>query len=301
MRTSVIAQQQLHQTIQSDIDKRIEDHQARIRSLRIAQQSVRAMGAAALAQPRPLVMLAHGDSWFDYPLAGNGVSLGDTDIIAQLRGMGTVNPLVLNMSHYGDATTDEMSLPKQQRMIEALNDPDNWLGAQPDAILFSGGGNDIAGNEFCIILDYAVAGSTGLNAQRFRAVLGMVEASYLDLFAFRDRYAPNVPIFGHDYDFAIPNGTHPICVGPWLQPSLRYAGWNDLAKGRAIVKDALQQFSTMLKNLASTPANKFTLVHTQGTLQDSDWANELHPFPDGFRKLAAQHVSVLRNHFPSRI
>src|SRR5581483_4319260 len=99
------------------------------------------------------------------------------------------SPIIINMSHHGDATTDEMSLPKQQRLIETLEDPDNWLTGKPDAILFSGGGNDIVGDQFCIFLDYAVPGATGLNATRFQDALGMVEACYLDLFAFRDRYA----------------------------------------------------------------------------------------------------------------
>ena len=49
----------------------------------------------------------------------------------------------------------------------------------------------------------------------------MVKASYEDLFLFRDRNAPGVPIFGHCYDFAIPNGKHPICAGPRLLPSLK--------------------------------------------------------------------------------
>jgi hypothetical protein len=43
----------------------------------------------------------------------------------------------------------------------------------------------------------------------------MVEASYLALFAFRDQNAAGIPIFGHCYDFPIPNGVHPACAGPW--------------------------------------------------------------------------------------
>src|ERR1700722_9223857 len=175
-----------------------------------------------------------------------------------------------------------MSLPKQERMIEALQDPDNWLGGgQPDAILFSGGGDDIAGDQFCIYLDYARPGATGLNAQRFQGVLDMVEASYLDLFEFRRRYAPGVPVFAHSYDFPVPNGVHPDCAGPWLKPSLDFCGW-DVTQGTAIVRQALISFKNMLAQLASDPANNFTLIDTQGQLVPSDWANELHPFPDGF-------------------
>jgi hypothetical protein len=253
------------------------------------------------AAKRPLLLLAHGDSWFDYPLSGNSVSPVDTDVIAQLRGMGNPRPIVANLSHYGDATVDEMSLPKQQRMIEALKDPANWPGAgRPDAILVSGGGNDIAGDRFCIFLDYAGPGAAGLNRVRFDKALGMVEASYRDLFAFRDRHAPGVPVFGHCYDFPIPDGRHPICAGPWLEPSLEFAGW-DAARGASIVKEALQEFRAMLSGLAAEPGNKFILVETQGLFAAGDWANELHPYPAGFTRVAEKFVAALRIAFPSRI
>jgi len=218
MAQSLLLAQQLRDSIKQEIAARTQLHQSTISRLRAGAQA-RMMVAAAPAAAVPLVMLAHGDSWFDYPLDGNGPTLGTTDVIAQLGEMGNLNPVILNVSHHGDASTDELSWPKQQRMIDALTDPANWMGTgKPDAILFSGGGNDIAGEQFCIFLDYASPGAAGLNATRFQEALGMVEASYRDLFAFRDRYAQGVPIFGHCYDFPIPNGAHPICAGPWLKP-----------------------------------------------------------------------------------
>jgi hypothetical protein len=37
-------------------------------------------------------------------------------------------------------------------MITALQDNSNWLeSGKPDAILFSGGGNDVAGDQFCVM------------------------------------------------------------------------------------------------------------------------------------------------------
>lgn len=299
MRQSVVYRQELRDSIKSEIAERTKIHQSKIAALKAAKTRMMAVGAPAA--PQPLVMLAHGDSWFDYPLDGNGLSLGDTDVIAQLGSMGTTNPVIQNISHHGDATTDEMSWPKQERMIESLQDPDNWMGeGKPDAILFSGGGNDIAGNQFCIFLDFAGAGGNGLNPARFQKALGMVEASYLDLFAFRDRYAPGVPIFGHCYDFPMPNGAHPVCAGPWLQPSLTYSGWN-VTQGTAILHQALADFKAMLAGLAGNAANNFTMVDTQGTLAESDWANELHPYPNGFKKIAARFVDALRARFPGRI
>jgi hypothetical protein len=300
MDRSVILRQQLREEIQQDIAKRTQVHQQRIAALKSVQ--ARPLAEMAVAPSQPLVMLAHGDSWFDYPLNGNGISLEDTDVIAQLGSMGNVNPVILNVSHYGDATSEEMSWPKQQRMIDGLQDKDNWLGGgKPDAILFSGGGNDIAGNQFCIYLDYASSDGQGLNAARFQGVLDMVQAAYQDLFVFRDKNAPGVPVIGHCYDFPIPNGKHPLCAGPWLQPSLTYAGWNT-AQGTTILHQALSAFKDMLTGLAATPANNFVAVDTLGTLVPDDWANELHPFPGGFKKIAQKFVDALRAKFgPARI
>jgi hypothetical protein len=61
-------------------------------------------------------------------------------------------------------------------MISAIQDPSNWLDSgKPDAILFSGGGNDVAGDQFAVFLDYAGFGAGGLDANRFKKALGIVE------------------------------------------------------------------------------------------------------------------------------
>lgn len=300
LRRSLLLRQQLRESINSDLATRTAAHQAKVAAIRSGHAFARAAGAPA--PTKPLVLLAHGDSWFDYPLNGNDISLTNTGIIAHLESMGTINPLIQNISHYGDATTAEMSWPKQQRMIQSIQDPANWLDASgPDAILFSGGGDDIAGDQFCIFLDYAGnPGTTGLDAARFNGVLDMVQASYMDLFAFRDKYAPNAPVIAHDYDFPIPNGTHPLSAGPWLKPSLDYSGWN-VTQGTAILQTALLGFRTMLLALAADPTNNFLLADTQGTLAPSDWANELHPFAQGFQKVTAKVLATLQTRFPGRI
>lgn len=299
MRESLVLRQQLSDAIKSEVAERTRVHQSRIAALKTARLG--AVAGVAAAPAGPLVMLAHGDSWFDYPLNDSDLPLGDYDVIAQLQSMGNVNPLIHNVSHYGDATSEEMSWPKQQRMIDSLHDHANWLDqGKPDAILFSGGGNDIAGNQFCIFLDYAGTGGNGLNNTRFQGELAAVRAAYEDLFLFRDRNAPGVPIFGHCYDFPIPNGAHPACAGPWLLPSLTFTGWTT-AQGTDILKTALIDFRSMLRSLARTPANNFILVDTQGTLQPRDWHNELHPYSEGFKQIAEKFVGALRKRFPGRI
>jgi len=291
MPSSIEARQQLRDSINSDIAARTAAHQANIARIMAAPPAV-----------QPLALLAHGDSWFNYPLTGNGLPLTDTDIIAQLPALGTPNPVIYNISHFGDAASVEMGLPKQQRLIASLTTPANWfVGGKPDAILFSGGGNDIVGDTFCIFLNYAVSGASGLNVTRFDEALGMVEACYLSLFALRDQYAPGVPIFGHCYDFPIPNGVAPPCAGPWLQPSLNFYNWTNIVEGTAIVHQALIEFKNVLQNLTLDPANNFILIDTQGTLVPASWANELHPYPPGFNQFATLFATALKNYFPGRI
>ena len=97
-----------------------------------------------------------------------------------------------------------LSYENQETLISLLQDPQQWLNQQthlPDAILVSAGGDDLVGDQLAIYLDY---GGGGLNAQRFQGLLDSVQASYMDLFGFRDIFAKGVLIIGHCYDYAIP-------------------------------------------------------------------------------------------------
>ena len=118
-----------------------------------------------------------------------------------------------------------------------------------------------------------------------------VKASYLDLFAFRDLFAPNVPIIGHCYDYALPNGVVPMCVqNAWLKPSLDFVGY-DYTEGVAIVITMIDMFHDMLFALAANPAYNYALIDTRGTVtpdatSSTGWANEIHPRFAGFSALA---------------
>jgi hypothetical protein len=128
----------------------------------------------------------------------------------------------------------------------------------------------------------------------------------LDLFAFRDIFAAGVPIVGHCYDYAIPNGVVPICIqNAWLQPSLDFVGY-DYAQALAIVSQMIDQFHDMLAGLAADAPNQFTLIDTRNTLtrdaaRPLAWANEIHPYFAGFTALAEKFLLTLRNKFAGRI
>lgn len=75
----------------------------------------------------------------------------------------------------------------------------------------SAGGNDIVGDQFCIFVNDASAGKP-LNDPRLIA-MGIIEASYEELFDIRDKYARGVPVYAHSYHFGIPDGRSPPFPG----------------------------------------------------------------------------------------
>jgi hypothetical protein len=176
-----------------------------------------------------------------------------------------------------------LTYERQENIFNALTDPKTiqWKnGITADGILVSAGGDDVVGDSFAVYLDYQ---GGGLDAVRFQGILASVQASYLDLFALRDIAAAEVgidpeqlPIFGHCYDYAIPNGVpagspFPLS-GPWLQPSLNFAGYN-YNDGLTIVQTAINAFKQKLLDLANNTitlpgktTNNFILIDTTGTL-----------------------------------
>ncbi len=212
------------------------------------EASLRAMAPGPAKQP--LRILAEGDSWFDYPLPllrGDGV-------IYQLQKM--LGYPVANMAHYGLEVDQMMGLQLRQEIIARLSDPN----VRFDALLFSGGGNDLVGDKFCIWLKDSppvVPPTQMLDDNAVSAAMAILAAEYRELADIRD----------HD----------------------EYL----------VVKTFLQRFNTMLNEVAAS-IRKFVLVPTQGTLNadSSDWQNEIHPSSKGFVKIAQKFTDSLSSVFP---
>jgi hypothetical protein len=259
---------------------------ARERKARIAayRQYLKVKPAVPTAPPR---VLADGDSWFDYPeilLTGGGV----INHLEQLAGV-----KILNTAHYGDSVQELLGVAKRQRIEALLKNPGF------DLLLFSGGGDDIAGDQFCLWLksDTGNGAASAVDAPRLQEILGVVEDGYCDLIDIRDRCAPDCWIVTHAYDFPQPSDKGVCGVGPWLKPSLDYRGWKKAADQFAIVKSVLERFNERLIRLEAeqqAAGRNFLHVRTQGTLNPrTDWANEIHPNRAGFTKIAKKFSSAL--------
>lgn len=277
------------QKIEQDRRERIARHKQAIAEQlsRVRDEDFAAPGASRLN------IFAEGDSWFDYPFLN--------DVIDCIRNAGRPTPEILSLAHYGDVTTNMLGVENRQRIVDMLTDCDN---GDFDALLFSGGGNDLVGDQFCLWVKDYVAGidpSNGVQRERLANILGVVESAYIDLFQIRDRLASECVVFVHAYDFAQPTGKGVCSVGPWLKPSLDYRQWTGYAQAAAVVKEVLLEFHSLLLRLEQSHRN-VVYVRTQGTLNaNMDWGNELHPNEQGFQKIGGVFLAALRHRFPGRI
>ena len=136
---------------------------SRSRATRAVRARTRARPAAAAADAARVraagdpatagVLVAEGDSWFDYPL---------NDVLRMLEDDHAYD--VESVAHKGDRV-EEMAYGRGQleeltRRLEKLL----RRGVVPKAILLSGGGNDVAGDEFGMLLNHSRSAIRG--AQR---------------------------------------------------------------------------------------------------------------------------------------
>jgi hypothetical protein len=246
---------------------------------------VRAVGGPASAG----VLIAEGDSWFDYPW---------NDVIELLEDRHAYD--VESVAHMGD-TVEEMAysggqLEELTRRLEKLL----RRNAIPKAILLSGGGNDVAGTEFKILLNHARSPITGLNQ---RVVSGIIDErvrfAYITIISAvtricEERTGRRIPILVHGYDYPVPDGRGfwggwTLLPGPWLEPGFRAKGYDSLDERKQWARELITRFNDMLESLPGIPEySHVRYVNLLGTLSGEDadyrdwWDNELHPTKKGF-------------------
>jgi hypothetical protein len=185
---------------------------------------------------------------------------------------------------------------------------------QPEALLLSAGGNDIAGDEFFTLINNARSGLSAVNSEGIDAVInGTLKSAYEYLIDKALEAAVShqlkMPIFTHSYDYPWPDGRPAISflgwkIGPWLDESFNAKNYpnaniNQLTVRHDVVAKFIDALHNMLSALAADPkySGKVFHVDLRGTLaSEADWANELHPGNDGFKALADKIDSALQSH-----
>jgi hypothetical protein len=272
-----------------EIDGRIAAYRAQVKRPRGGR---RTLGGPARAAAK-LQLLAEGDSWFDFPkVLGTG-----GDILDHLEG--AVDVGLLNLAHHGDEVRGMLGHEQRNDLIQALQDPDFRF----DAILFSGGGNDLVGDPMSLWLRRRESGVTpakALRIDRLRGALAIVRAGYEDLIAIRDEHAPGAVIFTHGYDFPKPRDQGVCGLGPWLWPSLVDFGWKQAEEQYQIAKHMLLELDALLVELEKN-SRDLVYVRTQEAIpRAAVWHDEIHPHSAGFARLADRFRTALESRFPGR-
>jgi hypothetical protein len=276
--------------------RRIREYTATLEIMK--RRGVKGLGAVAGVAPQPLQIFAEGDSWFDYPVPGFGGG-----IIKRLEKR--IGVPVLNLAKAGDEVRFMLGV-KERRIIAEQFTKGCPAGGPWEAMLFSGGGNDIVDNPMALwIRDYDASKTPAqqIHQPRLDAALAIVRAGYEDLIALRKELSPTTHLFFHAYDFAIPDGRKVCHLGPWLEPTFTLRKFPDLASRTEVTRVMLEQFAAMTQSLADANQQTVTFINTQGTLapvKDS-WHNELHPSKKGFDTFADLFRDKLKQVFPGRI
>jgi hypothetical protein len=237
--------------------------------------------AGALKDGANPTVLMIGDSWFWYPVDNLGVELA-----AEL------DQQVFVVVGRNGSEAGEWSDKYRKDIDQAFR----LFGEDTQALMLSGGGNDVAGmQDFRRLLEDDCSGARSV-AECYRAgqpdaILAKILGGYRELILrFRARNA-DAPVLMHDYDYAWPTGKGVFGPADWLlEPMVA----SKVPKGlrRDLFKDLITQLGAAQRALAKEkPMGRLVAIATAGTLPEQPasvnrwWANELHPTPEGFKKL----------------
>jgi hypothetical protein len=253
----------------------------------------------AAGSASPDVLLAEGDSWFDYPFY-DVLKILEDDHGFDVESVAHKGDAIEQMA-YGDGQLDDLT-----RLLEKLLRSNRV----PRAILLSGGGNDVAGVEFEMLLNHSLSEARGINEQVLEGVVGeRIMLAYAFIIgsitrACEGKVGAPIKILVHGYDYPVPDGRGflggwSILPGPWLEPGFRHKGYDDLIERIEIVKGMIDRLNRMLAELTALPQfSHVTYIDLRKTLSvGADykkwWGNELHPTERGFKKVAQKFAEAI--------
>lgn len=237
------------------------------------------------------VIISEGDSWFSFPIHANTI-----DHLDEMAGH---EISLLRLEASGDKALRIIGGKQKAKLAK-------YLKRYPvQALLFSGGGNDVVGEDLLSLLNQREPGMTWrqcINDITASARFDLLKSAYLDLVHLRNENRPDCKIYVHGYDWAIPSGKGAgvlwgLKVGPWMKPYLVTKGVTDPVDQGHIIRWLLASFHEILETIAQEP--DVVLVPTLGTLSATEWNDELHPTRKGFEKIAGKFRAELHKQFPA--
>lgn len=241
-------------------------------------------------------LVAEGDSWFDY--------LPGTDLIDCLRShhgysiknYGDAGDTLENMVYgtkfnKGSFKPTEPTIYKVLRKIEQL---------KPSVFLFSGGGNDIAGDEFGSYLNHFETALPPLRIEYIDFMINVVfKKCCIDLISKVSEISPQTHIIMHGYGHTLPTGKGVSFLGfsfagPWLRPALTSKRILKESDQVGAVEVMINSYNDMLSLLDNSTPN-FHHVDLRPIIDPhNDWANELHLKNSAYARAADKINDAIR-------
>lgn len=236
---------------------------------------------AASANPSILMI---GDSWFWYPLDNLAGEIGSA--------LPTQTLVVVG---YNGADAAQWS----DKYRKDVDFGFKMYGNSVQALMLSGGGNDIAGmSDFLRLLKDDCSKAT-TTAGCFRegqpdAIISKIIGAYKEVILRFRAYNKDAPVLMHNYDYAWPTGKGLFGPADWMKVPMEKAKVPKALR-RDLFKELLDRLRVeqlILKKDKTLGA--LIAIRSAGTMPDGDdvketwWANELHPTPAGFKLLVTK-------------
>jgi hypothetical protein len=238
------------------------------------------------------VVIAEGDSWFSY-----------SDVIGQLddpKNTGVPKDqrawALLRLEKAGDEVLAILSGAQRSRLREYFG---RW---KLDALLFSGGGNDIIGPDLLPLLRDCAADAPAperIQFSRFERRLRQIQDCYRELLDVLADAGQGCKVFVNSYDYIVPSddGAELFGVvkisGPWVKPHLEAKNVPESQYGE-VIRILIDAFATAIDQVASEPrgVGRLVRVETRDTVK-GEWKDEIHPGTRGAQRVAKKFERAL--------
>ena len=249
---------------------------------------------------KPLTVISEGDSWFNYKVSADLIDCLRRFHGYEIKNYATPGDTLENMIYGTQVNRQFERIPPQIKIVLERVRRD-----QPDVFLFSGAGNDVAGDQFGTFLHHAESG-LGVLKRDFAINTITVEFRkfYQDLITRVTTAAPNTHIFTHGYGYARPTGEGVGVLGvsffgPWLLPALGNKGIDPNVEGKQVIEELINLLNEMLQCLDDEIDN-FHYIDLRPFINDDDWRDELHLKSSAYRLAADQFDLAINNVYPDR-
>ena len=260
------------------------------------------------AFPERTNIIAEGDSWFAYP--PEWFIYGEpSNLIDYLSKYTRTKANFLSLASNGDEAVAMLSGTQKHTIIKLLREHRKKTDIRPvDLFLFSGGGNDLVGEDD--FERFIVQDATGLSdaydcieMDRLDRKVLEISLAYQELLDIRDFYSPGTLVMTHTYDYPYPSNRGAEFLGGLIKTK----GWVKRFMDKAhiapdiqadVIKICMDKMAQAILDIENV-RDGFVVVDTRGTLHGRKWwLNEIHPTSKGFKKIAKKIYKKMKEEFP---